>query len=150
MTIGMVPGDLFYGADRRFAVGDNHIRFERGELGRERWEPPIVALRRAHLHRDILPFDIAEFVETAPECPDVYLGCPRAEKSDQRQRPPLCPRRAVRCNRRADDKGEEVAPPHSNYLLDYHDMVRRPNVRHDPPARNDKRGSSADDAEPPS
>ena len=46
---------LFYGAGRRFAAGDNHIWFQRGELGRERREPPIVALRRAHLQAIFWP-----------------------------------------------------------------------------------------------
>jgi hypothetical protein len=56
MTIGMVPATSFT-ACIAGAVRDDHIRFERDELGCERREPPIVALRRAHLQRDILPFD---------------------------------------------------------------------------------------------
>ena len=81
---------LFYGAGRRFAAGDNHIWFQRGKLGRERREPPIVALRRAHLQCYILAFDIAEFVEAVPESPEVYLGDPRVEKRDERLCMLLC------------------------------------------------------------
>jgi hypothetical protein len=101
-------GHLLHGAYRRLTVGQI-IRFERDKLGCKRREPPVVALRRAHLQRD-LPFDIAELVEPAPECIDIARECPGLRKATSGiacccartadGRPPIAPASKITKSRR--------------------------------------------------
>jgi hypothetical protein len=54
----------------RLAISDDHIRLESGEISRQHREAFVVATRPADLDPNVLPFDIAEPLETPSEAID--------------------------------------------------------------------------------
>ena len=100
---------------RSTADGDDHAHLTADQIGRQRRQSIVLALRPAIFDRHILALDIAGFFQALAErgqrC-GVLVRRYAAEEPDHRHRRLLRPRRK-RPGRRAAEKRDEIAPLHS-------------------------------------
>jgi len=112
-------GRRFGGQCRSVASGcddDRHLAPD--EVLRQPRQPVILTLGRAILDRDVLPLDIAGFLEALAERRHQVgrsFNRRASQKTDHRQRRLLRPRRERPRDSRAAEQCDELAPPHAAY-----------------------------------
>ena len=104
------------GRERRNGVPDDHGHRPANQIGHQSRQPIKLIFRRAIFDRDVLALDEACFLQALAERGHEVrrVGERRAaEKSDHRHRRLLRARRERPRGRRAAEKRDELAPPHS-------------------------------------